>query len=58
MVSILRDSFFNYRGSDIRTLFAGIGDLRALTNAPVMTLTASAPPRGGGVSKIITLAED
>ena len=37
-------SDFFYRGSDFRKSFAGIGDLRALTNAPVMTLTASAPP--------------
>ena len=37
-------SYFTYRGSDFRKSFAGIGDLRALTNAPVMALTASAPP--------------
>ena len=37
-------SHFTYRGSDFRKSFAGIGDLRALTNAPVMALTASAPP--------------
>ena len=42
--AIVCDSLFYYRGSDFRKSFAGIGDLRALTNAPVMTLTASAPP--------------
>ena len=37
-------SHFSYRGSDFRKSFAGIGDLRALTKAPVIALTASAPP--------------
>ena len=41
---IVCDSLFYYRGSDFRKSFAGIGDLRALTDTPVMTLTASAPP--------------
>ena len=37
-------SHFTYRGSDFRKSFAVIGDLQALTKAPVMALTASAPP--------------
>ena len=37
-------SHLTYRGSDFRKSFAVIGNLRALTKAPVMALTASAPP--------------
>ena len=33
-----------YRGQDFRKAFSHIGDIRALTHAPVMSLTASAPP--------------
>lgn len=33
-----------YRGSDFRTCFRSIGGLRALTNAPLMALSASASP--------------
>lgn len=32
------------RGSDFRTSFNSIGGLRALTDAPFMALSASAPP--------------
>lgn len=32
-----------YRGSDFRTAFQNIGGLRALTDAPFMALSASAP---------------
>ena len=32
------------RGETFRTAFCQIGGLRALTNAPFMALTASAPP--------------
>ena len=34
---------YNYRGRDFRTAFDKLGGLRALTDAPVMALTASAP---------------
>lgn len=33
------------RGEKFRTAFQKLGGLRALTNAPFMALTASAPPR-------------
>ena len=33
-----------HRGKDFRTSFSRIGGLRALTRAPVISLTASAPP--------------
>lgn len=33
-----------HRGKDFRTSFGKIGGLRALTKAPVISLTASAPP--------------
>lgn len=33
-----------YRGKDFRKSFSRIGGLRALTTAPVISLTASAPP--------------
>ena len=32
------------RGQDFRKAFSHIGDIRALTHAPLMSLTASAPP--------------
>lgn len=35
---------FINRGTDFRTAFGKIGGLRALTEAPFMALTASAPP--------------
>ena len=35
---------YNNRGETFRTAFRQIGGLRALTNAPFMALTASAPP--------------
>lgn len=38
------------RGSDFRTAFKSIGGLRALTDAPFMALSASAPPP---VAKVI-----
>lgn len=34
---------FFYRGRDFRTAFDKLGGLRALTDAPFMALTASAP---------------
>ena len=34
-----------YRGKDFRKSFSVLGDLRALTKAPVLSMTASAPPR-------------
>ena len=34
-----------YRGKDFRKSFSILGDLRALTKAPVLSMTASAPPR-------------
>ena len=33
-----------HRGKDFRTSFSRIGGLRALTRAPIISLTASAPP--------------
>ena len=35
---------FVCRGSDFRTTFSRLGGLRALTTAPIVALTASAPP--------------
>ena len=44
IVYVHSDSLFHCRGRDFRTAFAKIGGLRALTQAPFMALTASAPP--------------
>ena len=37
-------SIFECRGKDFRKSFSILGDLRALTKAPVLSMTASAPP--------------
>ena len=36
---------FLYRGKDFRKCFASVGDVIALAKVPIMSLTASAPPR-------------
>ena len=44
MAHIIVKSFHcNHRGRDFRRAFSHIGDIRALTPVPVMSLTASAP---------------
>ena len=37
-------SIFECRGKDFRKSFSILGDLRALSKAPVLSMTASAPP--------------
>lgn len=44
MFRVVISLYVNCRGAEFRTAFMKIGGLRALTEAPVIALTASAPP--------------
>ena len=43
--NIMNQIYFYFRGKDFRPAFTKIGGLRALSKSPLMSLTASAPPR-------------